>query len=143
FFYTPDVFDGLRRQILRRTRAFGGFLPAIERFVNGLHRRLITHARRQIVDHFAAELVAGADFDFVETVKHIELGQSDAIDAGHRHRLAHQHRIEPAATARAASIGADLAADFAKLLADLVIEFGGKWAGADAGGVRLHQAQHV
>jgi hypothetical protein len=57
-------------------------------------------------------------------------------------RLAHQHRVEPAAAALAAGDGAELAAALAEPLADLVVELGRERAGADPGRVGLDDAEH-
>ncbi len=60
-----------------------------------------------------------------------------------RHRLAHQHRVKPAAAPRATGIGAELVADAAEPLADLVMQFGRKRAFANARRVGLGDAQHI
>ena len=86
--------------------------------------------------------VAGADLHRLEPVEHVELGQRDAGDAADRGRLAHQHRVEPAAAALAAGDGAELVAALAELLADLIVLLGREGAGADAGGVGLDDAEH-
>src|SRR6185503_13726886 len=104
FLDAADVFDRLRRQILGRARSLGGLLPAVERFVDRLYRRLVFHASGKKIDHLAVELVAGADFDLVETVEHIELGECDAVGAAERDRLANEHSVEPTAAARASGV---------------------------------------
>ena len=48
------------------------------------------------------------------------------LDAADLHRLAHQHRVEPAAAPGAAGHGAELAAALAEDAADLVVELGGE-----------------
>ena len=65
-----------------------------------------------------------------------------AGDAADRDRLAHQHRVEPAAAALAAGDRAELVAALAEPLADLVVELGREGARADAGGVGLDDAEH-
>ena len=74
--------------------------------------------------------VAGADVHRLEAVEHVEFGQRDAGDAADRDRLAHQHRVEPAAAAPAAGDGAELMAALAEPLADLVVELGREGARA-------------
>src|SRR5690606_38244967 len=103
-----DILDRLRRKIVPAARAGGGALPALERLVDRLDARLRALAGRQVVDDLAVEPVAGADLDFVHAVEHVELGQRDALDAVDGDGLAHQHRVEPAATALAPGNGAEL-----------------------------------
>ena len=81
--------------------------------------------------------------DLGEAVEHVELGQRDAVDAVDLHRLADQHGIEPAAAARPAGDGAELAAALAEQPAGLVGQLGRERAGADARGVGLGDAEHV
>ena len=95
-----------------------------------------------MVEGLATQPVAGADPDFLEAVEHVQFGERDAGDARHRHRLAHQHRIEPAAAALAPRHRAEFAPDRAEPLADRVVELGGEGTGADPGRVSLDDAEH-
>src|SRR5690606_19345807 len=95
--------------------------PALDRLVNGLHRRLISGMGREVIECAAVQPIAGADPDLFETVEHVQLGERDAGDARDRAGLADQHGIEPAAAALAAGDGAELAAALAQTLADCVI----------------------
>ena len=61
-------------------------------------------------------LKALQDLDLVEPVKHVELGQRDAVDTAGDHGLAHQHRVEPAAAPRPSGHRAELAAALAHLV---------------------------
>ena len=90
----------------------------------------------------SAAAIGGADLDLVEPVEHVELGQRDAVDAADLDRLAHHHRVEPAAAARPAGDDAELAAAFAEGLADLVRQLGRERAAADPGRVGLGDAEH-
>ena len=87
--------------------------------------------------------IADADLDLLEPVEHVELGQGDAVDAGDLDRLAHHHRVEPAAAALAPGDDAELLALCAQRLADLVCELGRERAAADARRIGLGDAEHV
>jgi len=91
----------------------------------------------------AVEPVAGADLDRVEAVQDVELGQRQSVDAAGPDRLADQHGVEPAAAARTAGVGAELAATLADLAAGLVVLLGRERALADAGRIGLAQAEHI
>ena len=96
-------------------------LPTLDRLVDGLDPRLRRLARWQPVDPLAIELVVGADVDRLESVEDVELGQRDAVDARRLDRLAHQHRVEPAAAPPPARVDPVLVAAIADPLADLVV----------------------
>ena len=69
--------------------------------------------------------------------EHVELRDhepGEAVDAG---GVAERHEVEPAGAPRAAGGGAELAADLADPLAELVVELGRERAGAHARGVGL------
>ena len=98
--------------------------------------------RGEIIERLTAQGVTGADLHLVEPVEHVDLGQGDAGDPADRRRLAHQHRIEPAAAALAARDGAELMAAHAQPLAGFIVEFGRERTRSDARGVRLGDPQH-
>src|SRR5690606_41808427 len=70
-----------------------------------------------------------------DLVEHVELGQGDAGDARDRARLAHQHRVEPAAAALARGYRAEFVPALAEPLADRIGQLARKRARADPGGV--------
>src|SRR5579871_3408286 len=96
-----------------------------------------------MVDLLAVEPVAGAHLDGVEAVENVEFGERKAVDAAGPHRLAHQHRVEPAAAPLAPGVDAELPAATADLLADLVGELGRERPLADAGRIGLADAEHI
>src|SRR5262249_57854003 len=114
-----------------------------DRLIDRLDRCLRFGARRQAIKHFLAEAIAGADLDLLEAVEHIELGERDAVDARGLHRLAHHHRIEPAAAPLPARHHAEFLAALSERLADLVRELGWEWAAADARRIGLADAEHI
>ena len=65
------------------------------------------------------------------------------LDAVHRHRLAHQHGVEPAAAALAARDDTEFVPAGAQKLADLVRLLGRERPLADARRVGLGDAQHI
>src|SRR5690606_38553582 len=56
------------------------------------------------------------------------------------HRVAHHDGVEPAGAAATPGVGAVLVATVDEQLADLVVQLGGEGPGADAGDVRLGDA---
>src|SRR5271169_1879509 len=96
-----------------------------------------------MVDFLAIQYIAVADLDGVETIENIKLGQRQAVDAAGPHALAHQRRIEPAAAPLAPGIDAEFLAAAADLLADLIMQFGRKWALADPGRIGLAYPQDI
>src|SRR5471032_3179228 len=105
-------------------RALGALAPAFEGLPDRLQLGLRAHGEGEALDALAVELVGDADLDLLLAVEHVELGQRNAVDAVQLHRLAHHHRIEPAAAPRPAGVGAELLAAIAQALADCVLELG-------------------
>ena len=117
--------------------------PAFHRLVDRLDPRLRALRRRQMVERLAVEPVADADLELGQLVEHVELGQRDAVDAGHFARLAHQAGIEPAAAARPPGDRAELGPALAEQLAGLVLELGRERPLPHPRGVGLGDAEHV
>ena len=92
------------------------------------------------VDRVAVGVVLGADLDLGERVEHVELGERELGERVEAHGLAQHHAVEPAGAPAATGDGAELAADVDELVAELVEQLGGERAAADAGGVRLGDA---
>ena len=117
-------------------------MPALDFFVNRLDASLICGVGGEIIKRLVAELIAGADFDRVEPVQHVNLGERNAGDARHRDRLAHQHGVEPAAAALAARDGAEFMAALAEPLSGIIVEFGRERPRPHARRISLGDAQH-
>src|SRR5690606_16534997 len=99
--------------------------------------------QRCVFGPLAAVFVGDAHLQLLDTVEHVQLGDAQAGDAVDGHRALERDDVHPAAAARAAGGGAVLGTAVAQALADVVIEFGGERAAADAGGIGLGDAQHV
>src|ERR1019366_7436659 len=80
FFDSAQIFYRLRRQLRPRARARGRLLPARDGLVARLPPRLRALAGGKIIDFAAVEAVVHADFDFVEAVENVELGERKAVD---------------------------------------------------------------
>ena len=138
-----DVFDRLRRQLGPAARAGGRFAPARHRLVDRLDRGLVGGMRR--ADSRAPCRRAGSRCRSCSSSKPSStssLVSAMPVMPADRRRLAHQHRVEPAAAALAPGDGAELVAALAEPLADLVVQLGRERAGADARGVGLDDAEH-
>src|SRR3546814_8678692 len=80
--------------------------------------------RGEIIELFAVQAIADADFHFIEAVEHVQFGECDPGDAGDRRRLPYQHRIEPAAAALSTGDGAEFVAPLAEPGAGGVVKLG-------------------
>src|SRR5690349_21319704 len=143
FLDIAHILDCLSRKLAPAPCAGRGSLPAFERLVDGLDPRLLTLPRRKIIDHFAVEFVAGANLDLLEAIEDIELCERDPADAVIGNRLAHQHRVEPAATALAPGNRPELVTALAQELPDFILLFCREGPLADARRVRLGDAKHI
>src|SRR5690606_17448079 len=95
---------------------------------------------RQFLDAPAVDLVRHAHRDLLPAGEDVQLGQEEvgeAVDAG---GVAGDHRVEPAAAPVAAGGDTALAADAPQGLAVLVEQLRRERSGADAGRVRLEDA---
>src|SRR5580704_19279837 len=119
------------------------FPPAGDCCIDWLDLRLRVLAGRQIIDLAAVEPIADADFDLVEAVEDVELGQRQTVDAARPHRLPHQHGIEPTAASRPAGHDAEFLAAFTQHSADLVLLFRGERTLADPRRIGLAYAEHI
>src|SRR3546814_10475276 len=89
--------------------------------------------RGEIIELFAVQAIADADFHFIEAVEHVQFGECDPGDAGDRRRLPYQHRIEPAAAALSTGDGAEFVAPLAEPGAGGVVKLGRERPRSDAG----------
>ena len=97
----------------------------------------------QIVVGHAVQIIADADFQFLESVEHVQFGQRNAGHARYRKRLPHQHGVKPAAAALTPGDRAEFMTAFAKPLADIVVQFGGERSGSDARGIGLGNSEYI
>ena len=95
---------------------------------------------RELVEALAVDLVRDADRDLLPAGQHVELGQDEVGDAVDPGRVARDRGVEPAAAAGTAGRRAVLAAGLAQGLAVVVEQLGRERAVADAGRVRLEDA---
>ena len=98
---------------------------------------------REVIERLPIEGVADADLQLFEAVEHVQLGQRHAGDARNRDGLADEHRVEPAAAALAPRYRAEFMAALPQLFAVGIVLFGGEGAAADAGRIRLDDAEHI
>src|SRR3954465_12086063 len=96
-----------------------------------------------MVDLAAIQTVTGAHLNGLEAIENIEFCQRQPVDAAGPHGLAHQHRIEPAAAPLAPGVDAELLAAAADLLADLIVQLGGKRPLPYPRRIGLADAEHV
>src|SRR5262245_59880274 len=143
FLDVAHIFHRLRRQIVPAPRTPRCPFPALQRLVHRLDPGLGALTRRQIVDLLAIEPVARADFDLVEPVEDIELGQRYAVDAVYGHRLAPQKRVEPAAAPLAPGYRSELVTALAEKLAGIVVLLGREWPLSHAGRVGFRDPKYI
>src|SRR5690606_35134653 len=143
FLDMADIFDRLRRQIVPASRTPCRVFPAFQRLIDRLDPRLRALACRQIINLLAVQPIAGADLDLVQPVENIEFGERNTVNAVGGHRLAHEHRIEPAAAALATGYGAEFAPLSAEELADFVILLRRERPLAYTSRIGLGYAEHI
>src|SRR5262249_45723601 len=143
FLDPANIFNGLGGQFRPGTGIRGRLLPALNGLVDRLDPPLRPLPGRQMVDFLAVQPGAGADLDLVESIQEAGLVQRQPADAAGADGLPYQGRIEPAAAARPARVGAELAAPLADLAADIVVLLGRERPLADPGRVGLADAEHI
>src|SRR5579884_3346023 len=134
------VLAGGRREVVQRCRP---------RQIRAPTRQLLEH-RRHLVQHglvvggkrvaLAVGLVGDADLDRVEGVEHVELGECHLGQGVEADRLAQHDGVEPTGAAAPAGVGAVLVAAVDEDVTGLVEGLGGERPGADAGDIRLGDA---
>ena len=142
-FQALDVLLGIGGQSLEGTDMGYIFLPAGEGFVNRLDIRKNTHVRLEGLNRLAMAFVPGADLDLIQAAEHIQKRQGDGRHPAQIARIAHRHRVKPAAAAGPARGGAIFIAAFANVLPDVVVLFRGEWSAADARRIGLHNAHEI
>jgi len=135
----------IRRQIFILHRAHGVALPAWQSDVLDLDLLELLRASRERVVNARAirQDVCNADFDLIEVVEDVELGQVQRGVVVDSLGVAAQDEVEPAATAATAGGDAEFTSGSLQLVAVFVELFGGEGAGADAGGVGLDDADDM
>src|SRR4051794_1519653 len=104
--YSGELLDptevglGFGRQLLVRSCAGRRLRPAVVGFVDRLAFTITIDQERWRGDLAAVELVADAYLDFRQSVEHVELRHAKSGEAVRERGAAHEHRVEPAATAR-------------------------------------------
>src|SRR5690606_17275740 len=93
-----------------------------------------------VIEAFAVDVIGDAHRDLLETGEDVELGEHQIGDAVHARGVAGDGRVVPADAARPTRGGAELEALLAQPVALLVEQLGRERARADAGGVRLDDA---
>src|SRR5215470_7159831 len=79
----------------------------------------------------------------MESIKNIELRQSQPVDAAGADSLPHQHRIEPAATPRPPGHGSKLAAAVSDGPSDLVVLLGWERTRSDPSRIGFADSKHI
>ena len=79
---------------------------------------------RGVGEALASGLVGDADLHRLEGVEHVQLGEGDLRERVQPHRLAGHDRVEPAAAAAPAGVGAELVAPLDQQVAHVVVELG-------------------
>src|SRR3984893_747907 len=143
FLDAADIFDRLRRKRSPGAGAGRRVFPSLDCLVNRRDSGLRRLACRQSADALAVEMIADADLDLRETVKNIELRQSNPIYARGFYRLAHEHRVEPAATPAPPRVGPEFMPPVAHPLANGIVELGRERPAADPRRVGLGDSQHI
>src|SRR5688572_18412694 len=110
FLDAADVVARIGWQVIQRTRAEGGFLPARHFFVDRFQRVVTVKVGEASHRCGVVAFVANADFYLVEAVEYVELGETDTADTVDANRQFDGGGIEPATAAIATGGSADLLA---------------------------------
>ncbi len=105
-----------------------------------LHQLERVKIRRKVLNLLLADGVSDANLDLIELVEHIEFCDCNLLDAVDAERILQTYHVQPATAARAACRRSEFAAGFAQKFSRAVVEFRWKWAIADAGRIRFHNA---
>ena len=138
-----DVGSGSGGQVFELGHAGDVGLPAFDCAVDRLGGCQVFDVRGEILGTLAIDFVGFADLQFGEFAQNIQEHQGDAIDAGDFRTVASRDGIEPATATRTTSDGAEFVPFLADVVAGFIEEFGGAGATADAGRVRLDDANHL
>ena len=137
-----QVGHGLGRQFFELAALLGGAFPAGQGFKDRLAAGEVLGAAGEMLDALAIEFVGNTHLDLVELIEHVELGDRQAIEAVHLHRITANHTVKPAATAAPARGGAVFTAPVAEVVVEAALQLGGEGALAHPGGVGLGHADH-
>ena len=138
-----NIFYGFSGQLRGRARAARTAVPSGQAFIDRLDPRLQGRASRQAANNFPVQAIARADFDFLQSVQNVQLGQGDACNAARDNGLAHHDGVKPSAAALTACYRPKLMAAFAETLADFIGQFRRKGAFADTGCIGFGDTQHI
>src|SRR6202008_331437 len=138
-----DVFARRLRQPIDLADAGGRRRPAGHRFVDRFACRQLADVGGELGERAVAAGVGRAARALFETVEDVALGYPRALGAVDAPGVADRDRIDPAAAPRPAGDGAVLAAALAQAVAHLARELGRKRSFANAGRVRLDDAEHL
>src|SRR5262245_6307921 len=96
-----DILARLFRQIFKLRHADGLLSPPRHRFVDRLGLRHLVGVVWDLISLPAVDSITDADFDFVQVVKHVELGQRQRVQSVDHHGVARDHGVEPTGAPRA------------------------------------------
>ena len=117
--------------------------PARHLFVNRLTARQGFAVRWRGVQLLSVQLVGHANFNLLQLVENIQLGNAQAGDTVYLNDPAQGHHIDPATAPGPAGGRAEFLALVPQMLTDAVEQLRGKRSCADAGRVCLDDAEHV
>src|SRR5207248_829335 len=120
--------------------------PSRQRLVNRLDSPKILRNGRQRFAFLSVQVVANANFDFIQRVEDVEFRQRHRSEAVDLRRVARGKSIEPAATTWSSGGGAILATAFTDQLSEFTFAFEhlcGERTFANASRVRSNDSQHA
>lgn len=137
-----DVRTSVRREILVLHRTHGVALPARQSDILNLDLlQLVRASGERVLDAGTiGQDVSDTDLDLVKVVEDVELGQVQRGVVVDGLGVAAQDEVEPAAAAATAGGDAEFLTGALQLVAVFVELFGREGAGANTGGVSLHNA---
>ena len=118
-------------------------LPAGQGLVNRHNTAQIVYVTGEIGRFAAVQFISGANPDLRQLAEHVQQHYTQCIHSAKACGIADGYGVEPAATPRTPGDGPVFVAAVANVLAGGVILFGGEGAAADAGSIRLDNADYL
>ena len=96
-----------------------------------------------MIKNFIAIFIGGTDFDFRQSIEHVEFGYGEGGQAIYLRGQSHHNGIEPAASSGPSGGGAIFATELAHFITERLIEFGRERPHAYPGCISLGDSKNL
>src|SRR5690554_873156 len=143
FFQPLNVIAGILRQLFQSLSADSGVVPAWQLLIDGLYFLPAFRIKRHRHWLAVSVLIANTNFHAIQTIQHIQLGQTDSAYAVNAIGMVYRYRIKPTTTTLTASSGAKLVPFFTQVLPHLAVEFSRERTRAHTRSVSLGNTEDI